>query len=98
MPQYLIERNIPGAGKLSGDQLKEISAHSCEVISEMNKEGIGVKWVHSHVTPDKIFCLYEAPNEKAVRDHATRGGFPATNVFPVFGEIGPRTAEPIVKL
>lgn len=93
MPQYLIERNIPGAGKLSKDQLQEISSHSCEVISEMNKEGIGVKWVHSHVTPDKIFCLYEAPDERAVRDHAARGGFPATNVFPVAGEIGPGTAR-----
>lgn len=92
MPRFLIERNIPGAGKLSKEQLKEISAHSCSVIGEMNREGVGVKWVHSHITPDKIFCLYEAPDEKAVRDHASRGGFPATNVFPVAGEIGPQTA------
>ena len=93
MPQFLIERNIPGAGKLSHDQLKEISAHSCDVINQMNKEGIGVKWVHSHLTPDKIFCLYEGPNEKAIRDHAERGGFPATNVFPVNGGFGPETAQ-----
>lgn len=93
MPQFIIERNIPGAGKLSKDQLKEISAHSCEVIREMNGEGIPVKWIQSHVTPDKLFCLYEAPDEKAVRDHASRGGFPATNVFPVGGVFGPQTAE-----
>jgi hypothetical protein len=93
MPQFLIERNIPGAGKLSKEQLKEISAHSCGVISEMNAEGIGVKWINSHVTPDKIFCLYEGPDERSIRDHAARGGFPATNVFPVAGEIGPQTAR-----
>ena len=93
MPQYLIERNIPGAGKLSGEQLKEISAHSCDVIRQMNMEGLGVKWMHSHLTPDKIFCLYEAPDEKTIRDHATRGGFPATNVFPVARQFGPETAQ-----
>lgn len=93
MPQYLIERNIPGAGKLSKDQLKEISSHSCDVIKQMNGEGVGVKWIRSHLTADKIFCLYEGPDEKAIRDHATRGGFPATNVFPVAGEIGPQTAS-----
>jgi hypothetical protein len=93
MPQYLIERNIPGAGKLSAEQLKEISAHSCDVIREMNRDGVSVQWMHSYVTADKIFCLYNAPDEKAVREHATRGGFPATNVFPVGGTFGPLTAE-----
>ena len=93
MPQYLIERNIPGAGKLSHDQLKEISVHSCDVIKQMNRDGVGVQWMHSYITADKIFCLYNAPDEKAVREHATRGGFPATNVFPVGGTFGPQTAE-----
>jgi hypothetical protein len=93
VPQFLIERNIPGAGNLTPQQLQEISAHSCGVISAMNGEGKGVKWLHSHVTADKIFCVYEAPDEKAVREHATRGGFPANNVFPINRDISPATAK-----
>ena len=93
MPQFLIERNIPGAGQLSNEKFQEISAHSCGVISAMNGEGKGVKWLHSHVTPDKIFCVYEAPDEKTVREHAKRGGFPADNVFEINRDISPRTAQ-----
>lgn len=93
MPRYLVERNIPGAGKLSRQQLQEISAHSCEVITQMERDGLHVRWENSFVTPDKIFCVYIAPDEKAVREHATRGGFPATNVFPIGGTISPETAE-----
>lgn len=94
MPQFLIERNIPGAGKLTPQQFQEISAHSCSIISEMNGEGKSVKWLHSHVTPDKIFCVYEGPDEASVREHASRGGFPADNVFPINRDISPQTALP----
>lgn len=94
MAQFLIERNIPGAGKFSPQQFQEIAAHSCSVISEMNGEGKGVKWLHSHVTPDKIFCVYEGPDEASVREHASRGGFPADNVFPINRDISPQTALP----
>ena len=94
MPQFLIERNIPGAGDLSPQQFQEISAHSCGVINAMNGEGKNVKWLHSHVTPNKIFCVYEAPVEAAVREHASRGGFPADNVFPINRDISPKTALP----
>ncbi len=94
MARFLVERNIPGAGKLSGPQLQEISAHSCSVIAQMEQDGTHVRWEHSFVTPDKIFCVYNAPDENAVREHASRGGFPATNVFPIGGTIGPETALP----
>jgi hypothetical protein len=97
MARYLVERNIPGAGKLSSEQLQEISAHSCNVIAQMERDGLHVRWESSYVTPDKIFCVYHAPDENAVREHASRGGFPATNVFPIGGTIGPETAQ-IVKL
>src|SRR5450631_2287077 len=74
MPKYLIEREIPGAGKLSQEELKAISQTSCSVL---NKMGPQIQWVNSYVTPDKIYCVYIAPNEEMVREHASQGGFPA---------------------
>jgi hypothetical protein len=93
MPQFLIERQIPGAGKLSGAELQAISKKSCGVLHEMNSSGKDVQWVQSYVTGDKIFCVYNAPNEQAVREHATKGGFPANSVMQVARTISPITAE-----
>jgi hypothetical protein len=90
MPKYVIEREIPGAGKLSPDQLRGISQTSCGVLRQMGSE---VQWVESFVTDDKIYCVYLAPNEEAVREHATRGGFPANRVSQVRTMIDPTTAE-----
>ena len=77
MPKFVIEREIPGAGKLSSEQLKSISQTSCGVLSKM---GTQIQWVHSYVTGDKIYCVYIAPNEEMVRQHASLGGFPANRV------------------
>lgn len=93
MPQFLIERQIPGAGKLSSDELKAISQKSCSVISDMNRAGKDVQWVHSYVTGDKIYCVYNAPNAKAVKEHAEKGGFPANSIMRVERMISPITAE-----
>ena len=93
MPQFVIERQIPGAGKLSGDELQGISAKSCGVLHDMNGAGKDIQWVQSFVTNDKIFCIYNAPNEAAVREHATKGGFPANSVMKVSHVISPLTAE-----
>ena len=90
MPQYLIERNIPGAGKLSAADLKGISQKSCGVL---NKMGPQIQWVHSYVTGDQIFCVYRAPNEEMVREHARQGGFPADKVSEITTTIDPTTAE-----
>ena len=90
MPKFLIERNIPGAGKLSPDQLQAISQKSCGVI-----RGIGpqIQWIQSFVTDDKITCVYIAPDEKTVRDHAEQGGFPADAVMQIRTVIDPTTSE-----
>lgn len=93
MPQFLIERQIPGAGKLSKDELKAISQKSCGVLHDMNTSGKDVQWVHSYVTGDKIFCVYNAPDEQAVKEHANKGGFPANSVMEVARMISPITAE-----
>lgn len=93
MPQFLIERQIPGAGQLTGDQLQAISKKSCGVIHDMNTSGKDVQWVHSYVTGDKIFCIYNAPDADAVKEHATKGGFPANSVMEVARMISPITAE-----
>ncbi len=77
MPKYVIEREIPGAGNLSADQLKSISQTSCGVLSNMGPQ---IQWVNSYVTADKIYCVYIAPNENMVREHASQGGFPANSV------------------
>jgi hypothetical protein len=90
MPKYVIEREIPGAGKLTAEQLKGISQTSCGVL---NKMGPQIQWVHSYVTDDKIYCLYNAPNEEMVREHAMQGGFPANSVSKVSTIIDPTTAE-----
>ncbi len=90
MPKYVIEREIPGAGKLSADQLKGISQTSCGVLSKMGPQ---IQWVHSYVTGDKIYCVYIAPNEEMVREHASQGGFPANSVSEVATMIDPTTSE-----
>ena len=90
MPRYVIERDIPGAGKLSPDELRDISRKSCTVLEEM---GPKVQWEHSYVTGDKVYCVYHAENEALVREHAQRGGFPANRVERVSAVIDPVTAE-----
>lgn len=90
MPKYVIEREIPGIGQKSAAELKAISQHSCGVLEQM---GPSIQWVHSYVTGDKIYCVYNAPSEQAVREHATRGGFPANSVARVAAIIDPTTAE-----
>ena len=90
MPKYVIERNIPGAGKLSAEQLKGISQTSCGVLSKLGPQ---IQWVQSYVTDDKIYCIYNAPNEAMVREHAALGGFPANLVSAVSTIIDPVTAE-----
>lgn len=90
MPKYVIEREIPGAGKLSAKALKAISQKSCAVLRDMGPQ---IQWVQSYVTDDKIYCVYVAPNEEAVRKHAGQGGFPANRVSKVATVIEPTTAE-----
>jgi hypothetical protein len=90
MPKYVIEREIPGAGKLNADQLKTIAQTSCGVV---NKLGPQIQWVHSYVTTDKIYCVYIAPDEEMVREHARQGGFPANVVTPVSTIFDPTTSE-----
>jgi hypothetical protein len=90
MPKFVIEREIPGAGKLSSAELKAISQKSCGVL---NSIGPQIQWVHSYVTGDKIYCIYNAPNEEAIRRHAKEGGFPANSVARVSAIIDPTTAE-----
>ena len=90
MPRYIIERDIPNAGKLSGSDLQGISAQSCAVL---NKLGPSIQWVQSYVTDDKVYCVYVAPNEALIREHARLGGFPANRISEVRGTIDPTTAE-----
>ena len=90
MPRYIIERNIPEAGKLTPQELQAISQKSCGVLNQM---GSTIQWVHSYVTDDAIYCTYLAPNAEMVRDHARRGGFPADRVMEVRTIIDPITAE-----
>jgi len=90
MPKYVIERDIPGAGKLSPAELQGISQKSCGVLSSMGPQ---IQWVESFVTPDKIYCVYIAPNEAMIREHAKQGGFPANRVSEVKSVISPTTAE-----
>ena len=90
MPKYVIEREIPGAGKLTAEQLKGISQTSCGVLSTM---GPKIQWVQSYVTGDKVYCVYIAPNAEMVREHAKLGGFPANAVNEVVTMIDPTTAE-----
>ena len=89
----MIERRIPGAGKLSQDELRGIAGKSNGVLSTMQQDGKNVQWVESYVTDDAIHCVYLAPGEEAVREHAREGGFPADNVMQVRNIINPSTAE-----
>ena len=88
MPKYLIEREIPGAGKLSREQLQAISQKSCSIL---NKLGSQIQWLHSYVVDDKIYCVYIAPHEEMIREHARQGGFPANRVSEVKAMIDPTT-------
>ena len=90
MPKFIIEREIPGAGKLSSQELRAISQKSCAVLNQLGPQ---VQWLESHVTDDKVYCTYIAPNEEMVREHARRGGFPANRVSEVRSVIDPTTAE-----
>ncbi|WP_332019966.1 DUF4242 domain-containing protein [Kaistella sp.] len=90
MPKYVIEREIPGAGNLSPEELKAISQKSCGVINQMGPQ---IQWVQSYVTNDKVYCIYNAPNEDTIREHAAQGGFPANSVSKITSIIDPVTAE-----
>ena len=90
MPKYVIERDIPGAGNFTPEQLKDISAVSCCVLRDL---GPDIIWQHSYVAKDKIYCIYIAPNEELIKEHAVRGGFPADSVMEVSSIIDPATAE-----
>jgi len=90
MPKYVIEREIPNAGKLSEAELQAISQKSCGVLRNLGSQ---IQWLQSYVTDDKIYCVYIAPNEQMVRDHAKQGGFPANRISEVKSVIDPTTAE-----
>ena len=90
MPKYVIEREIPGAGKLSREQLQAISQKSCAVLNNL---GPRIQWVESYVMDDKIYCVYIAPNEELIREHARQGCFPANRISEVSTVIDPTTAE-----
>ncbi|WP_207494028.1 DUF4242 domain-containing protein [Aridibaculum aurantiacum] len=90
MPKYVIEREIPGAGDLTNDQLKGISKTSCNVLNELGPE---IRWEQSYVTGNKIYCIYNAPNEEMILEHARQGGFPANSIHEVANVISPATAE-----
>ncbi len=90
MPQFVIEREMPGAGKLAASDLKHASQSSCSVLRDLGPE---IQWVHSYVTDNKIYCIYRAPNEELIREHAKRGGLPCNKVSQVRNTIDPTTAE-----
>ena len=90
MPKFVIEREIPGAGKLTADQLHAISQKSCSVLQSMGPQ---IQWLQSYVTDNKIYCIYIAPDEATVREHAKQGGFPANSVAQVRSVIDPTTSE-----
>lgn len=90
MPEYVIERDMPGVGKLGPADLKGASQTSCSVLRDLGPQ---IQWVHSYVTDDKIYCIYRAPNEELIRKHAEMGGFPANRISRVQTVIDPTTAE-----
>jgi hypothetical protein len=90
MPEYVIEREMPGAGALSRDDLKLASQTSCSVLRDLGPQ---IQWVDSYVTDDKLYCIYRAPSEEMIREHAQRGGFPCNRVSQVRTKIDPTTAE-----
>jgi hypothetical protein len=90
MPRYLIERQLPGAGDLASSDLQGIARKSCEVLQDLGPQ---IQWVQSYVTDDKITCIYLAPNEQLIREHAAKGGFPVTRISEVRAVIDPQTSE-----
>lgn len=90
MPKYIIEREIPGAGSLAYRELQDISQKSCGILCDM---GPKIQWVESYVTDDKVYCIYIAPDEATVREHAEKGGFPANHISQIRSMIDPTTAE-----
>jgi len=90
MPKYVIERELPGAGQLSPQQLQAVSQTSCGVLRKLGPE---IQWVHSYVTQDKIYCIYIAPNEALIREHASQGEFPANRISEIKSMIDPTTAD-----
>ena len=90
MPKYVIEREIPGAGQFTDDDLKGISQKSCSVLQKL---GPNIQWIHSYVTDDKIYCVYQSSNEDLIRQHAEKGGFPANSIAEIKATIGPATSE-----
>ncbi len=90
MPKYLIERDIPGAGKLTPAELQGISQKSCGVLRDM---GPRIQWLQSYVTGDKVYCIYIAENEQAIREHAEQGGFPANRIEQITSIIDPTTGD-----
>ena len=91
MPKYVIERELPGAGRLSPQQLQAVSQTSCGVLRKLGPE---IQWTHSYVTQEKIYCIYIAPNEALIREHASQGGFPTNRISEITSMIDPTTAEP----
>ena len=90
MPKYVIERDIQGAGDLTHEQLREVSQTSCRVLSKLGYE---IQWLESYVTGDKIYCIYRAPSDALIKEHATLGGFPANRISVIAAVIDPSTAE-----
>ena len=90
MHEFVIEREIPGAGQFTSDDLQGISQKSCGVLANL---GTDIQWMHSYVTDDKIYCVYRATNEDLIREHAEKGGFPANSIAQISSTIGPATAE-----
>jgi hypothetical protein len=90
MPKYVIEREMPGAGALTPDQLQGASQKSCSVLRNLGPE---IQWLHSYVTDNKVYCVYMAPNEEMIREHAAQGGFPANKISEVKSMIDPATAD-----
>jgi cell division inhibitor SulA len=90
MPKYVIEREIPGAGDMSPQELQVVSQKSCSVLQNLGPQ---IQWLHSYVTGDKIYCVYIAPNEELIREHAQQGGFPANRISEIKSVIDPTTAE-----
>lgn len=90
MPQFVIEREIPGAGNMSEEEVRAVAQKSVEVLKGMGSE---IQWLHSYVTGDKVYCVYLAPDEATIREHAKRGGFPADRISAVRRLMGPKSAE-----
>jgi hypothetical protein len=90
MPEFVIEREIPGAGEMTEEQVRDISVRSLEVLKDIGPQ---IQWLHSYVTDDKIYCVYVAPSEELIRKHAKEGGFPADRITPIRTMIDPTTAE-----